>query len=96
MCTDTDCGNCGTASNAPLPTAGTAPADAVTIFTNILETSLQSYGEHSVRSLSTAGNLGIMLMHAEMHDEAAALFEWTTSSMKKCWATIIHTRYGRL
>lgn len=57
--------------------------DAVTIFTGILEASLKAYGDNSVRSLSTAGNLGIMLMHAEMHDEAAALFEWTTSSMKR-------------
>ena len=57
--------------------------DAVTIFTRILETSLQAYGDSSLRSLSTAGNLGIMLMHAEMHDEAAALFEWTTATMTK-------------
>ena len=57
--------------------------DALSLFTGILEASLRAYGNNSFRTLSTAGNLGIMFMHAEMHDEAAALFEWTTSTMKK-------------
>lgn len=67
------------------PVYGGAGKDgsAVALFSSILDASLRAYGNDSFRSLSTAGNLAIIFMHAEMYDEAAALLERTASTMKK-------------